>query len=92
MRYIFLRTLTPRPHYLLLAFFLMLNLSCSDDDIAGEDDMEVGDVQGGNDDEDPDNGDGDQGGCTDVGNFVFSESNGLVNVEFENAVFSESWE
>ncbi|MEO0528110.1 MAG: hypothetical protein AAFZ89_12840, partial [Bacteroidota bacterium] len=46
----------------------------------------------GNDDEDPDNGDGDQGGCTDVGNFVFSESNGLVNVEFENAVFSESWE
>lgn len=71
----------------------------ADDNADNPDDMDNND---GSDDGSTDDGTTDDGGngdemgngedCNDPGNFVFSESNGLINVEFEDAVFTDDWE
>lgn len=87
----FLNTLFSRPQYLLGCFFLCLNLSCTNDDSDRENDLELLDPQ--EEDMGPDDGEtGDESSCNNPENFVFSEKDGLINVEFEDAKFSDDWE
>lgn len=67
----------------LLAFSLLI-FSCSDDEP----------VQGGNngdDGNDGSNGNPTTETCNDPKNYIFSEKDGFVKVEFENAVFPSEW-
>lgn len=82
-----------------LLFILFIFNACTDDELSesvDSDNMETTDET----DSEPETG-GEEGStpetpseettCTDVSNFVFSEKDGLVLVEFEKAEFSEDW-
>ncbi len=80
------RTLKYLPILILLAY----TVSCSD---SSNDDMqtesEIAEEEGSGESETPTASSSE---CSDAGNFVFNEKDGLVNVEFEDAEFSEDWE
>ncbi|WP_394747865.1 hypothetical protein [Spongiimicrobium salis] len=83
-----------------LSALLCFNVACSNDESDDGLDVLNPTEEGTNNDNDPTSGDegnggNDQGGgdtnCTPA-NSIFNESDGLVNIEFENAVFGGDWE
>ena len=87
---------------LVLSSLLVMALSCSTDsesfgDEIIEGDMSADDSQNENDSDSGDTNSNDDNGtvsttCPERGESFFSESNGLISVEFENANFNGDWE
>lgn len=80
------------PFGVLILFAFMLFVSCSDSEPVGDSgNMDSQEDTGGNSDEQGSDGNSNGSSCIEPADFVFNEQNGLVNVEFESAEFSEDW-
>jgi len=93
------RKSTVTQYLIIFCCTLFIATSCTNDTSDSENDFEVlnpdesatpnPDEDSGTEEE-PDENSGSN--CTDVASFIFQESNGMVKIEFENAVFEEDWQ